>query len=286
MKKALLLVNPASGKQAAKYEFFDIVYQLSKKYELTVHITRSTEDLVQTARPCVYPTVIVCGGDGTLSGAVKGLLDNPHREQISVGYIPCGTANDVAHTLGIPKDLVEAANYVCHNKAKKHDIGFLGDRPFVYTASFGTFTKTSYSTPQEIKNVLGGFAYLDMQGYDLTFEYEGGVFRKKDVTFCSVSNSHSIGGVIHYDMDLSTLSDGKLELLIVSRPHSLSDIEQILYALTTREFHNDLVTLIQTPWVKMHTKTPVSFTIDGENGGDYTDVDIRCHQGALNLIRK
>ena len=125
MKKALLVVNPISGKQVAKDSFFDIVLSLSKKYELTVHITKSASDLVETAKNCVYPTLIVCGGDGTLSGAVQGLLENPHREQIKIGYLPCGTANDVAHTLGIPKDITDAADYVCKNKAHPHDIGML-----------------------------------------------------------------------------------------------------------------------------------------------------------------
>ncbi len=295
MKKALLLVNPAAGKQAAKQHFFDIVSNLSLKYEVTVHITKSAEDLVDAARKCSLPTLIVCGGDGTLSGTVRGLWENPNRTSIKLGYIPCGTANDVASTLEIPKTMPAAALYVCRNAAKKHDIGLFGDRPFVYTASFGTFTKTSYATPQEAKNVLGSLAYLltgatelfNVKGYDASFEYEGGMLEQKDVTFCGVSNSLSIGGgVIRYPDDLATLSDGKLELLVISRPKTVFDLENILRALATQDFHHDGVTLIRTPWVKITSRTPLNYTVDGENGGDHTEVTIRCLPEAINLIRK
>lgn len=295
MKKALLIVNPISGKQVAKDSFFDIVLALSQKYELTVHITKSTADLVETAENCIYPTMIVCGGDGTLSGAVKGLLNNPHRDKIKIGYLPCGTANDVAHTLGIPKDMAEAAEYVCKNKAHPHDIGMIGDKTFIYTASFGTFTKTSYSTPQEAKQLLGSLAYvlngapelLDLPSYDVTFEYEGGTIHNSDVTFCGISNSHYLGGgVIRYPSDPSILADGKLELLVISRPHSLMDLEEIVYAIAAKNYNNDLVKLIHTPYVKIHSKTPIAYTIDGDSGGKYSEVEIKCLPSAIQIIRK
>lgn len=295
MKKALLIVNPISGKQVAKDNFFDIVLSLSKKYELTVHITKSASDLVEAAKNCIYPTMIVCGGDGTLSGAVKGLLDNPHRDQIKIGYLPCGTANDVAHTLGIPKDMVEAADYVCKNRAHPHDIGMIGNNTFIYTASFGTFTKTSYSTPQEAKQLLGSLAYvlngatelLDMPSYDVTFEYEGGVIHNKDVTFCGISNTYYLGsGLIRYENDPAMLADGKLELLIISRPHDLLDLEQIIYAIAAKNYDNDLVTLVQTPYVKITSKTPIAYTVDGDNGGNFSEVDIQCLPSAIQIIHK
>ncbi|MBR6768791.1 MAG: YegS/Rv2252/BmrU family lipid kinase [Clostridia bacterium] len=295
MKKALLIVNPVSGKQVAKESFFDIVLALSKKYELTVHITKSTEDLVETAKTCVYPTMIICGGDGTLSGAVKGLLENPHRDKIKIGYLPCGTANDVAHTLGIPKDMAEAAEYVCKNKAHPHDIGMLGNETFIYTASFGTFTKTSYSTPQEAKQLLGNLAYvlngaselLDLPSYDVTFEYEGGVIHNKDVTFCGISNTYFLGsGLIRYENDPTLLADGKFELLIISRPHDLIDLEEIIYAIAAKDYNNDLVKLVHTPYVKIHSKTPIAFTLDGDNGGSFCEIEARCLPSAINIIRK
>lgn len=294
MKKALFLVNPNSGKQAAKQYFFDMVNNLSLKYELTVHLTKSTEDLVETARTTAHTTVIVCGGDGTLSGAVQGILQNPNRNKIRIGYIPSGTANDVASTLEIPKSMAAAALYVVRNSAKAHDIGLLNGRSFVYTASFGTFTRVSYETPQDVKKMLGPLAYflngaqelLKIKGYNVTVEYDGKVMEKEDITFCSISNTHYLGGgVIRLPSEFACLDDGKLELLTVARPKNLFDLENIVRSIAQKEFNNELVTLIQAKEIKIHAKEPIAFTIDGENGGEHQEIDISCLAGGINLIK-
>ena len=294
MKKALLLVNPVSGKQAAKQYLFDIVNNLSLKYEVTVHITKSTEDLVETAKTTPLTRIIVCGGDGTLSGAVRGIMDNPNREKIRLGYIPSGTANDVAATLNIPKSPSAAALYVVRNSAKPHDVGSFNGRPFIYNASFGTFTRASYETPQDVKNIFGGFAYLlngaqellKLKGYDVTIEYDGTVIEKKDITFCAVSNSHYFGGgLVKLPADYALLDDGKLELMTVVRPKHLFDLENIVRSIAQKEFNNELITLIQAKEIRIRSSLPLSFTLDGDNGGEHTDVVIRCEKGAVNLIK-
>ena len=294
MKKALLIVNPVSGKQAAKQYFFDIVNNLSLKYELTVHLTKSAEDLVETAKDTPFTRVIVCGGDGTLSGAVRGIMENPNREKIRLGYIPSGTANDVAATLDIPKSMAAAALYVVRNHAKPHDVGVLNGRPFIYNASFGTFTRASYETPQDIKNMFGGFAYLlngahellRLKGYDVTIECDGKVREFRDITFCSISNTHYFGGgLVKLPTDYALLDDGKLEIMTVSRPKHLFDLENIVRSIAQKEFNNELVTLTQAKEIKIKSKTPLAFTLDGDNGGEHTEIVIRCEKDAINLIK-
>lgn len=295
MKNALLILNPKSGKQAARQNIYSILSNLSLKYEVTVHLTRSTEDIVQTAKECTHPTIIVCGGDGTLSNTVRGLMQNPAREEIKLGYIPSGTANDVASTLEIPKSMSAGALYVCRNEPQKHDIGLFGDRPFVYTASFGTFTRVSYETSQEAKNLLGSFAYLlngasellDVKGYDIIVETDEGTLEMKDITFCGISNTHYLGGgLIRYSPDFAELDDGKLELLAVSRPKNLFDLENIVRSIAKKEFRNELVTLVQSSHFKLRSPKALSWTIDGESGGELSQVEITCLPGALNMIRK
>lgn len=294
MKQALLLVNPKSGKQAAKKYFFEIVDHLSQKYELTVHLTKSTEDLVETARTTAFENVIVCGGDGTLSGAVYGILQNENREKIKIGYIPSGTANDVATTLGIPKSMAAAAQFNVKHSAKEHDIGLFNDRSFVYTASFGTFARVAFETPQNVKNLLGNFAYilsgaqelLKIKGYDLELEVDGKAMTKKDITFFSVSNSHSLGGgVLRLPADRVGLDDGKLELLMIARPKHLIDLENIVRSIAQKEFNNEYVTLLKVTEVKVRSNAPMGFTLDGEDGGEHTEVTIRCLENGIRLVK-
>ena len=110
-----------------------------------------------------YDTVACIGGDGTLSEVISGLmeLDSPPP----LGYIPMGTANDVATTLALPKNnTVAAARRIVHGTAHPFDVGGFGEREyFAYIAAFGAFTEVSYATPQSQKKVLGHLAYV-LQG--------------------------------------------------------------------------------------------------------------------------
>ncbi len=295
MKKALLLVNPKSGRQAAKTNFYSLVAALSEKYDVMVHFTKSSEDIVARAAECEFNTMIVCGGDGTLSNAVNGLMKNPRVSEIKLGYLPSGTANDVASTLEIPKTFSAAALYACMNSAKPHDIGKIGERNFVYTASFGTFTKTSYETSQDVKNVLGSFAYvltgatelLNIKGYPIKVEYEGGVIEKDAVTFCGISNTRYLGGgLIKYPKGFVGLSDGKLEMLLVSKPKNIFDLENIVRSIASKEFNNEYVTLLQSSYYKVTSIQPIEWTVDGESGGEWQDVTVECVPSAVNFIRK
>ena len=92
--------------------------------------------------------------------------------------------------------------------------------------------------------------------------------------------------MIRYPNETAILDDGKLELLIVSRPRNLIDIEKIVFAIASKEYNNDLVKLVHTSFVKIHSKTPIAYTVDGDNGGKYTDLEINCMPSAINLIHK
>ncbi len=295
MKKALLLINPISGKQSVRMGLYGIVSNLSLKYEVTLHLTKSGEDVIKRAAACEFPCLIVCGGDGTLSGAVDGLLQNPRREEITLGYIPCGTSNDVAATLEIPRTLSAAALYVLRNSPKKHDVGLFNNRPFIYTASFGTFTKVSYETPQDLKNVFGPLAYvvggagelLDLPAYDLEITTPDKTLTLADITFAGISNTHCIGGgILHLPPDVARLDDGLLEFIAVKRPHNLIELENILRSLMMQTLNNEYITLLQAPSFHIASSRPVPWTLDGETGGEHEEADIACLPGALNFLRK
>lgn len=78
-----------------------------------------------------------------------------------LGYIPCGTTNDLAKSLDLPKNMKRAANTIANEEPLPLDIGSFGDEcHFAYIASFGAFTEVSYETPQKAKNIFGHMAYI------------------------------------------------------------------------------------------------------------------------------
>ena len=102
--------------------------------------------------------MVAVGGDGTLNEVISGIqtLKTPP----AVGYLPQGSTNDFAASLEIPSDPVQAAEAIVRGQRRQLDIGRFGERIFVYVASFGAFTRTSYTASQDVKNALGHFGYL------------------------------------------------------------------------------------------------------------------------------
>ena len=78
-----------------------------------------------------------------------------------IGYIPSGSTNDFARSLGIPSDKIRAACNIINGESFPCDIGIANDHKyFNYVAAFGAFTDVAYETPQDLKNVLGHQAYV------------------------------------------------------------------------------------------------------------------------------
>ena len=94
---------------------------------------------------------MVCrGGDGTFCETLNGLMALEKRPEI--GFIPAGTTNDIAHTLGLPTNPIKAAQLIVSSEALPYDIGLFGERYFTYVASFGAFTACAYKADQKLKN--------------------------------------------------------------------------------------------------------------------------------------
>lgn len=107
-RKALFLVNPAAGKRQSREPLFDAAAVLSQAgYLLNIHLTSGRGDATETARRegADYDLVLCSGGDGTLNETITGLMDLPSPPPL--GYLPRGSTNDFAASLGIPAQPAE-----------------------------------------------------------------------------------------------------------------------------------------------------------------------------------
>lgn len=103
-KRMMLIINPMAGRSGYKNGFGEVMNILdSGGYLTTVYFTQGRGDatLMAAQHAAEYDTVACIGGDGTLSEVVSGLMQVPNPPPL--GYIPMGTTNDVASTLGLPK---------------------------------------------------------------------------------------------------------------------------------------------------------------------------------------
>ena len=201
-KKLLFIYNPRSGKAQIKYKLNDILETFVRAgYEVTVYPTLKTGDAGELVknRDQDYELIVCSGGDGTLDEVVTGMMQSGRRTPI--GYIPAGSTNDFAGSLGLPKSMLRAAQVAIEGKDFPCDVGSFNDDIFVYIAAFGIFTDVSYETDQEMKNILGHMAYIlegmkrlpSVRSYPMKVSYKGCTI-VDDFIFGMVTNSRSVGG--------------------------------------------------------------------------------------------
>ena len=160
-KKALLIVNPCAGKNRTRSDLGEIVNAFPDGvFDFTIKYTTCQGDAVNIAHDFAegHDLVICCGGDGTLNETINGLMSA--GANIPIGYLPMGSTNDLAVTLGIPTKLNEAAELIASGHTNGYDVGDYNGHQFSYVACFGPGTKISYSTPQKMKKICSDTAHI------------------------------------------------------------------------------------------------------------------------------
>ncbi len=293
-KKALLVINPCAGVDRKRVSPLDVIKKLSAAgFEINVERTKCQGDATTIVKEMGkdFDLVLCCGGDGTLNETINGVLDLEKR--IPVGYIPSGSTNDLASTLGIPVGVGPATDLILNGKTNGYDVGSFQGRYFNYIASFGAATDLSYTTPQKWKNLFGHNAYVyygvgvrmfpllaSFKPTYMKIEYDGGVVEDK-FYFGAVSNTTSVAGVFKYDN--VKLNDGYFELLLVKGLKRNIDVFGILNKVIHKDYSGDNIIFTKTKRVKITCDTEVPWTLDGEFGGNVGDVEINVIHNAYDI---
>lgn len=292
MKKVLFVYNPVSGTGIVRKKMFDIVDFYSENDCLvTLCPVRKFEQFGDSAAELKnYDRVVVSGGDGTLNNFLTFCKNIGYEG--SLGYIPAGSTNDYAATLGIAGNLEEALMTTLNGKDQAIDIGYFNGNPFLYVAAFGIFTKVVYTTPQERKNIMGYAAYIlegakqlpELQSYRLKLTVDGNVY-EGDFLLGLVSNSRSIGGMKNRAGDDIELDDGLFEVMFIKKPENIIELNKIIMALTIEKIDDcENVIICKTTHVLVEHAETTEWTLDGEYGGAQDKVEITIHNKEFKII--
>lgn len=290
-KKVLLVVNPCSGRDKTRKTPEEIISKFPEdKYEFNVRLTERQGHATEIVREELDDNdiVVCCGGDGTLNETINGVMDMAKRKPI--GYVPAGSTNDLATTLGIPGDADEATELIKEGRINDYDIGLFNNRYFSYVASFGAFTRASYSTNQKLKNIFGHAAYypaaipdaFNIKNYRLRVEYDGGVI-EDDFVFGSISNSTSVAGFFKFNTDEVKLNDGVFELLLC-KSIKFRSVLPMLYKVRHQQYDGKQLIFLRTTKLKVTAiGCEVDWTLDGEYGGKHKDVMVHVLERAIRI---
>ena len=246
--KALIIINPKAGR-TTEYQTAECLRKALKRHGYESHILITTApgnaELIVSARAGRYDLILCSGGDGTLNEVVNGLKTVNCPPPIS--YIPSGTTNDFARGLGLSKDYRDAIDSIFTGSRQSIDAGSVNGRRFIYSATFGAFVRSSYATPQDMKNRIGRLAYLiecirelpSIKPYQMTITDDRGFTSCGEYAFGAISNATSIGGFLHYDHDEVDFSDGMHEVLLIRYPKSISELSAVIRSLIAGDYKAD-----------------------------------------------
>lgn len=282
-QKLLFIFNPHAGKGQIKNHLVDIVDEMVKAgFEVTIYTTQAQADATRKVVEdgAGYDRIVCSGGDGTLDEVMTGMMQADLH--IPIGYIPAGSTNDFANSLGIPKDMIKAAEHAVGDNLFACDLGDFNSDTFVYVAAFGLFTEVSYKTSQQLKNIFGHVAYImegvkqlrDIPSYRMQVEYDGKIFQDEFV-YGMITNSVSVGGFKGMTGDDVKLDDGLFEVTLIRNPKNPIELNEILACLTNMIDDSDLIYSFKTDCVRITAKEEIPWTLDGEFGGAHTEVTIQ-----------
>jgi len=295
MERILLIINPCAGQKKIKKVLTEVIDAFNRAdFEVITYVTAGSGDAREI---CVryadrIDRVVCCGGDGTFNETVSGVLES--KKDIPIGYIPAGSTNDFAASLKLSTNIQQAVEDIVWGEPKRLDIGQFGERYFSYVASFGAFTRASYTTPQNLKNLLGHTAYVlsgiqelsQIRSYPLSFQLSDGRCIEDSFIFGAISNSTSVGGILSLSSDVVDMADGMFELLLIRAPRDLFEVSECVRALQQKTYNCSMLTFVNTDRLTITAPKEMAWTLDGEMAEGREQIEVACLQHAIRVFRR
>ena len=296
-KKLLFILNPRAGTMQASKNLSDIMQIFSDAGYLTsVLLTAKSGDARDFAHQYAneYDVVACAGGDGTYNEMIDGVISSGAK--CKVGYIPAGSTNDFGASIGLSKNIIEAAKAIANGETITLDVGSFNGQYFSYVASFGAFTSASYSVPQNLKNIFGHTAYV-LQGIKDIVSIKSQHVKvitdeglptehviEEDLVFGAVCNATSVGGVLKLDSFRVDMNDGLMEVLLIKSPKNLLDVNSIAMSLLSNSLDTKDIAFYSAKTVRFEMSPDVPWTLDGEYKEGESDIKIETVCDAVNIL--
>lgn len=288
----VIIANPTSGTQAAP-TLATRVQELLKAAGKTVElrVTNARGDATRLAAESAsqgVPTVIGCGGDGTLQEIALSL----DGTQTALGILPRGRCNDFAHALGLNKkdSPDELARMLLRNARKGVDLGAMGDKRFLTVATLGfdsdvsRFVETRKlwfkGTPAYFYGVFRTLLSFRSPLVRLTGEFGT---REGRLLLAATGNAPCYGGAMQIAPG-AKLDDGLFHLCVVNEVSRFTILRILPRVLKGTHVTHPAVSMLTTRFLEIETpEQPQWVCADGESLGQ-TPCRFEVRPRALQVI--
>ncbi|OJU14423.1 MAG: hypothetical protein BGN88_14260 [Clostridiales bacterium 43-6] len=288
-KKVKLIFNPGSGVNNESPLQLMEVLQVLQQFQMTAEpfIIQKGCDIAGEIRKTLkdgIDTVLVCGGDGTVSSAAKAMIDT----ELTMGIIPTGTRNNIARSLNIPLDIQNALNVIQTGKTKKIDMGICIcnqiSTPFIELCSVGLFS-TLFEAGDAIQHgnitKIGDF----ITALASTAPSEIHLLLDRDREIIEVGHNILFTNMPYVGLNFKVgktgcFADGKLDVLYCS---DLTKMDLIGFAVKGGSIDDARIKRFHIKTAEIHTNPPMPIMADGETIGEGS-ASITIKPQALRLI--
>lgn len=219
LRTALMIVNPNSRSGSDT----DMQEGIALLEAAGIQLINTTSNSAEQTRRLIVEhcraidLVILGGGDGTISSAAPAL----YQHQLPFAILPLGTANDLARSLGMSGNLLEAFQLIVKNHRSRMNLGVVNGHYFFNAANIGLGVRVTHELTPEIKKQWGVFSYLAAvfaalkknRKFRATIRVDDKPYTVSSIQL-AVGNGRYYGGGNVID-EYSTIDDGKLCLYSV-----------------------------------------------------------------------
>lgn len=257
MRKAALLYNPESGGSKQRQRELQSALEILRDagVEAELFASNSREDARKLARQATATgcdTVFACGGDGTVNNLAQVLATSP----VAMGILPIGTANVLAHDLGLPKKIPAAAKAALNAEPRRVALGKITctdlngvpkTRYFVAAAGIGVDAHLFYKLLTGTKQRLGMAAYY-AKAWHMWFTYpmtrfrvayrteEGAQQQSAEVTELLAVRIRDFGGIIRELAPGASLDRDDMRLILCHTGKRFAYLAYVTGALLRRKW--------------------------------------------------
>jgi YegS/Rv2252/BmrU family lipid kinase len=285
MQKAALLYNPDSGgrrgrrRQVELESALNALHQGNVEAEIVLsHSTAEAQERVRQAIQAGCDTIFACGGDGTINNVIQVLANT----RVALAILPMGTANALAHDIGLPMNVVAAARAVLRGIPRRVALGRIqyldlegsqGTRFFVVGAGAGVDAHLFYKLHSGTKQRMGMAAYYakawhlwfthPMARFQVEFAETGaGEMRQAEVTELMAIRIRNFGGVLQELAPGASLECEDLRLVFCRTSSRLAYLLYVTRGLLRRKW--------KVPGIDLAYSSRVSCTYKGRSDSEST----------------
>ena len=292
----IFIYNPVSGKGKIAKKLDYIVNGLKEKFEeVDVYATKGIGDMARAANDAIgkYDAIVFAGGDGSFNEILQAVAkaENPPM----LGYIPSGTANDIGHTLKIPKSVKKALKIIKDGRSEKLDCMKVNDQYAMYVVCAGAFVSATYSTSQKLKNKSGKLAYfihgaknnLHFDIFDVDCKNETIAAHTNSVLILFINSRYVASFKINKK---ASLTDGKIEVAIIQQTEKPNFFQKVgaLFAVAKLflfgyNLKSKRITRLEGSQFDVKVSDTLTWNFDGEKGSS-GNVHIEVVPQKVNMI--